>query len=656
MADVRGLLNRVWTQYRTVRGIADDFAVILALARLLRESRDRQGLDTELPYATDERYFDENVWRILTEAANEAGGLESLFDRHILFRLSAMLPGGRYPTPRHIVETMIRLAEIKPDHQVGDFACGSGGFLVSLPKGDDIPRVPRILGIEISPEWAELAQINANLNDFVETEMQIETGNALQVCTDHKLFSAARFDRILMNPPFGEKVEPGLAEKALGQMVGSRSETALTALALHRLAPNGRAAILVPSGLLFSNSTGERELRRQLVDQYTLEAVVSLPRDAFQPFSPLQTHLLLVQNTTPAEQGQVWFMQTEYDGYPAGRSRDLTQPPPGPSDLPLVDRVLTSRATAFDATFPRDQEPLVSIKKFSSTAGVTSGVEIKAATSATLSSVSLFPAVGTLPGFMLIDAATVTSSQNVCVRLIPQEGHAEQIDDRDSFLRDLYKPKKSEQPPSGSLLFRRKTPGQSVAISADGRLLGVTVSLEDLRKPPYDLRPEQYVQKGEEQRPVESPALLLGTIRGNQRKLLQRVDSLLGRLELAPIAGQQLPSPLLMERGKPVEPFGRLSAQQQAVWNRVRKKSKKIKDENSAYATAVLFTPDEIEESETSEVSDATRATLDLLERMGVIVAVSVADPNTRESVAFYRLVTERDHRHIEPQEPADEP
>jgi hypothetical protein len=651
VADVRGLLNQIWTRYRS-RGIADDFAIILSLARILRESNNPQGPDTKLQPATEERYHTEEVLRLLTEAANETGGFGPLFNHHILFRLSSMLPGGRYPTPRHIAETMMHLAEVKPDHRVGDFACGSGGLLVSLPKRDNIPRSPRILGIEISPEWAELAQINARLHGIVETEIQIETGNALQVCAPSKPLFEAKFDRILMNPPFGEKVEPRLAEETLGQKVGSRSETALTTLALHKLTPEGRAAILVPSGLLFSNSTGERDLRKQLVDQYTLEAVVSLPRDAFQPFSPLQTHLLLARNTVPTEQGHVWFMQTEYDGYPAGRGRDLTQPPTGPSDLPLVENVLTSQSAAFDVTLPQDQEPLVSIKRFSSTTDVTLGAEIKAATNATLSSVSLFPTIGDSPAFILIDVAAATGGQGVCVQLILQNGNARQIDDRDSFLRGLYKPKKREETPSGSVLFRGKALGQSVAVSSGGRLIGVSVPLDDLRKRAYDLRPDQYVQRGEEKQPIESPALLLGTIRRSQRTLLQRVDSLLGRLELAPVAGQQLPSPLLKESGKPVEPFGRLSPQQEAVWNRVRKKIKKIKDENGSYTTAVLFTPNEIEESEVSEVSDTTRSTLDLLEHMGVIVPVSVADPNTGELVAFYRLVTERDHWQVAPEEP----
>lgn len=142
---------------------------------------------------------------------------------------------------------------------------------------------------------------------------------------------------------------------------------------------------------------------------------------------------------------------------------------------------------------------------------------------------------------------------------------------------------------------------------------------------------------------MESPALLLAALRRNQCKLLQHIDGLLGRLELAPISGQKLPSPLLTEDGKAVEPFGALNREQKAVWGRVRRKVQRVRDADPPYETAVPFTPEEVNADGETEVSEITRSTLDLLERMGVIVPVTIADPNTGEPIAFYRRVTERD-------------
>ena len=143
------------------------------------------------------------------------------------------------------------------------------------------------------------------------------------------------FARILMNPPFGESVSSDY---------GTRSETALGALALAHLSEGGRAALLAPTGLLFSGSQHEYGLRKKLVDDHHLEAVVSLPEDAFQPYSALRTHLLLVRKAPPAEDALTWFLRPVFDGYIAGHGRDLTSPPQTPNDLMLAEKaVLASR-------------------------------------------------------------------------------------------------------------------------------------------------------------------------------------------------------------------------------------------------------------------------------------------------------------------------
>ena len=285
----------------------------------------------------------------------------------------------------------------------------------------------------------------------------------------------ATFDRILMNPPFGEKVDARLAEKVLGHKVGSRSETALTALALDKLATEGRAAILVPSGLLFSNSAGERELRKRLVDEYALEAIVSFPKDAFQPFSTLLSHLLLVRKATPTEQSRVWFLQVEYDGYPAGRGRDLTMPPTGPTDLPFVESVLLSRSANFDTTFPQGRESILGIKKIESDEGPQLGVVVEATEHSVLSAASLFPGIESTRQFILIDGTGPSKNLHLCIQIFPDTGEASEVENREVFLRELYKPRKSDPAPPGTLLFRSEVSGQATAISADGRLFGVTV-------------------------------------------------------------------------------------------------------------------------------------------------------------------------------------
>jgi type I restriction enzyme M protein len=228
------------------------------------------------------------------------------------------------------------------------------------------------------------------------------------------------------------------------------------------------------------------------------------------------------------------------------------------------------------------------------------------------------------------------------IQVLLGSGEAREIDDRTALLGQLYRWRESV-PSAGATVFQGSAPAQAVAITADGRLLGATMPRERLRQRSYDLGPDQYVKRPETARQLESPALLLGNIWQNQRQLGKHMEGLLGRVGLSPIAREKLPSPLLTEHDKAVEPFGILSDAQRDVWKRVLKQVERVKNGKTSYFTAALFTPANVEPSGGSEASEDTLSTLGLLERMGVIIPVTVADPNTGELMAFYRRVTERD-------------
>ena len=323
MADenIPTLLNKVWAEFRRV-GITEDLRIVEHVATYLLEQQDLR-FDSELPHkpSSSRDFYEEGVIELLTIARQQAGSAAVLFDRYILFRLPEMVAGGRYPTPRHVVQLMVTLAETD-GQPVTDLACGTGGLLVYSAGSE-------LTGVEISPEWARLARANLALHS---QSGQIREGNALYIAEKYDQFA-----RILMNPPFGEKMK---------SEYGTRSETALNALALSHLSDNGRAALLAPTGLLFSGNRHERKLRQRLVDDHHLEAVISLPEDAFQPYSSSRTHLLLVHKIYPTENALTWFMRPAFDGYVSGRGRDLTADPQTPNDLTLVERsILASRQT-----------------------------------------------------------------------------------------------------------------------------------------------------------------------------------------------------------------------------------------------------------------------------------------------------------------------
>ncbi len=261
------------------------------------------------------------------------------FDQCLIPFISAKTFGGQYATPRHLTRFIAHLAQVNANDSLADFACGTGGFLVA-----GIP-VRQVSGVEISLNVARLAFTNLILHKQKQHKLQV--ANAFQVSLD--IPRDERFDVVLLNPPFGVRLEPFLIEDTFsrthfgGDFKGN-SETLFAALAYERLKSGGRMAVMVPSGVLFSNNRGETRLRHILLEDGALRAVISLPRDATQPYSALPTHILYAikpdESTAPGH--SVWFYRARYDGFTGGRNR---LPDPEHNDLPLIKAAVTTPGT-----------------------------------------------------------------------------------------------------------------------------------------------------------------------------------------------------------------------------------------------------------------------------------------------------------------------
>ncbi len=377
-----------------------------------------------------------------------------------------------------------------------------------------------------------------------------------------------------------------------------------------------------------------------ITGEYSLEAVTSLPKDALQPYSEIQAHILLVSKRGPTQDlpshRRVWLFQVETDGYPAGRARDLTAPPEKPNDLTFMEAVLLSRTEPLseDQKFPKNN-PLLGVKMFgTSGAGIPHSMTIEALGDANISLVEHFPANDKTPSFLLIQVVNTAAQTSSTIQVVlDAQSEIVEIDlAKEALIKQLYNPKNDEYP--GKLLFTRGGIGQSIALTGGERLLGVTVSKEEVVRQSYELRPSQYIKAPEAPQYSEAPAVLLGRIRKTQRRFIQHIDGLLGRLELTPETELDKPSPVLE-----IEPFEGLSAEQEGIWKRVTSVSANSND------TAGLFTLDDIVDLDELESAKSVYQTLELLEKMGVIVAVTIVDPRTREplSATFYRRITERD-------------
>ncbi|AUT02870.1 hypothetical protein CLI64_22060 [Nostoc sp. CENA543] len=647
MQTVRDLLNQLWSEFRKV-GISYDLAIIEHIAAFLLEINELKFPDETLqPRKPNHPNLNtEKIKQLLTEAANTAGGYAKLLDRHIIFSLPNMLAGGGYPTPRHIAKSMISLAQVESTHNVADFACGSGGLLVNYVSS-------MTLGIDISSEWARIAFANVKLHGFKNTIILNE--NALQTFNKQGEIYNLAIDRILMNPPFGEKIDAKLAETNSKQKIGSRSETVLFNLALQKLSFNGRAGVLAPSGVLFSSSTAEKNLRHQLVNENFLEAVVSFPKDAFQPYSPLQTHLLLFSKVEPSEQHLTWFFQVEQDGYPAGRGRDLTQEPSQPSDLPFLEAVWTKYNSDFDTLLPDETNPQLGIKWVTNDE-ICIGV-ICQGIGNNLENIKYQPfdsQTGQESPLLLVEVGADPPHQRINLQIpldfLNNSDNNEQLETEEETETDIDIEELKAEEKAKQVIQLLSHPVKAVAISFSPqkeiaglnqvKLLGASVAKSAIQEQAYDLRPETYIRTQTESNTIESPTALLAKIYRNQRQLAQRIDNLFGHLESPPITTQQLPSPLQAE----IQPFGNLSQEQRKIWRKVCEKTEIVTDnEINNYHTAALFTLEELSNPDVNETTDVTRSTIDLLERMGVIVPVTIADPKTNEPLLFYRRVTQRD-------------
>jgi len=280
------------------------------------------------------------VVRLLWETFQNISDLGQWFDEGLISRLATLSKGGRYATPRHLVRFMAGIAGLNSKDSIADFACGTGGMLVANGM------LKYATGIEISPNMARLAFTNLILHGQMKHDLYL--GNAFDVASREESFRKAEFDAIVMNPPFGAKIDPYLiheASRGIGIPLGfkANSETLFAMLAYAKLKPGGRMTMLIPNSLLFSSTNGESYFREAMVKDAALQAIISLPPGTMQPFSGgLLTNVLFAirpDGKKPLTNG-VWFYRPRYDGFTGGRNRQ----PNDLNDLPLIQEACAIKA------------------------------------------------------------------------------------------------------------------------------------------------------------------------------------------------------------------------------------------------------------------------------------------------------------------------
>jgi type I restriction enzyme M protein len=272
---------------------------------------------------------------------------------YLLSVLGSQGDAGQFRTPRHIIDFMVEVLDPKKNETILDPACGTAGFLISAWKhilktntdktnGDKLTPDERsrlagnIKGYDISPDMVRLSLVNLYLHGFSDPHIvEYDT-----LTSDEKWNEVA--DVILANPPFMSP-KGGIKPHKRFTVQASRSEVLFVDYMAEHLTATGRAAIVVPEGIIFQSGTAYKALRKMLVDT-SLVAVVSLPAGVFNPYSGVKTSILILDKRVHKQTDKVLFVKVQNDGFNLGAQRRAVVN----SDLPEATRLLRGWMVAPD--------------------------------------------------------------------------------------------------------------------------------------------------------------------------------------------------------------------------------------------------------------------------------------------------------------------
>ena len=273
---------------------------------------------------------------------------------YLLSVLGSQGDAGQFRTPRHVIDFMVEIIDPKKEEIILDPACGTAGFLISSYKhilkansteaeaangagtevdaaeaalesplrysGDLLTPEDRqrlagnIKGYDISPDMVRLSLVNLYLHGFADPKCEeYDT-----LTSEDKWGQTA--DVILANPPFMSP-KGGIKPHNRFQVASKRSEVLFVDYMAEHLNPNGRAAIVVPEGIIFQSQSAYCELRRMLVDGKFLAAVISLPAGVFNPYSGVKTSILILDRAAAKAGDSIAFFKIENDGFGLGAQR-----------------------------------------------------------------------------------------------------------------------------------------------------------------------------------------------------------------------------------------------------------------------------------------------------------------------------------------------
>ena len=284
------------------------------------------------------RYMDDALFLMPTPEMLQKviTGLEDLYENDIsdmdiqgdlyeymLGKLSSAGQNGQFRTPRHIIKMMVELVSPAPDDTIGDPACGTAGFLIAGAEyvrdhyEDTMTEEqwehfagPMFSGYDMDRTMLRISAMNLMLHSITDPDIEYKDS----VSKQNEI--SGKYSLILANPPFKGTIDAESINENLKAVANTKkTELLFVALFLRMLEIGGRCACIVPDGVLFGSSKAHKAIRKELVENNHLQAVISMPSGVFKPYAGVSTAVLLFTKTEAGGTDKVWFYDMKADGF-----------------------------------------------------------------------------------------------------------------------------------------------------------------------------------------------------------------------------------------------------------------------------------------------------------------------------------------------------
>ena len=284
------------------------------------------------------RYMDDAMFLIPTPQVLQKiiTGLEDLYTHDIadldmqgdlyeymLGKLATAGRNGQFRTPLHIIDMMVELVQPTPDDFICDPACGTAGFLVSsaqylrehyedtmTPEQWQYFAGPMFTGFDMDRTMLRISAMNLMLHSITNPDIDYKDSVSKQNSIRSK------YTVCLANPPFKGTVDAESINDDLKAVTNTKkTELLFLALFLRMLKTGGRCACIVPDGVLFGSSKAHQSIRKELIENHQLRAVISMPSGVFKPYAGVSTAVLVFTKTGAGGTDKVWFYDMKADGF-----------------------------------------------------------------------------------------------------------------------------------------------------------------------------------------------------------------------------------------------------------------------------------------------------------------------------------------------------